>query len=140
MANPSPIQPDNDERGPADLPDRVEDLPAWREPPRAPEIPEVLKQAVPRPASVTRDDAQTKTDMSDTAKAFGIALDFVATVMVGAFLGWGLGKWLGHMPSFVLGGIALGMVAAFVRVVRGTQATERREAAARQQMADSQRP
>lgn len=123
-----------------ELPDRVEDLPGWREPPRAPEIPEELTRAIHKPKSAEAPRVKgTGNDMSDTARAFGIALDFIATVAVGALIGWGLGKWLGGMPGFVLGGLAIGMIAAFVRVVRATQAAERREADARKRKPGSGR-
>jgi len=68
---------------------------------------------------------------SDAGKAWGIALDFVATVLVGMLLGWLAGKWLGHSPAFVLGGLAVGLITAFVRIVRATQRAEEREAQAR---------
>jgi F0F1-type ATP synthase assembly protein I len=69
--------------------------------------------------------------LSEAGKAWGIALDFVATVIVGMLLGWLLAKWLGYTSAFVLGGLALGLVTAFIRIVRATQRAEKREAAAR---------
>lgn len=116
------------------LPDRVEDLPGWREPPKAPEIPEVLRRPVDHP-SLKRAGGQVPsamTSFSEAGKAWGMALDFVATVIVGMLLGWLLAKWLGHAPAFILGGLAVGLVSAFVRIVRATQRAEKREAEARE--------
>jgi F0F1-type ATP synthase assembly protein I len=118
---------DEPEDGGGVLPDRVEDLPGWREPPAPPPIPSELQKQIHRP-KVPGDAQHPRVDMSDTARALGMGINFVATVMVGALAGWGLSFWLGHMAAYVLGGIAVGLVAAFVRVVRATQAAERREA------------
>jgi len=115
------------------LPDRVEDLPGWREPPKAPEIPEILRRPVEHPSLKRVGEAPSAmSSLSEAGKAWGMALDFVATVIVGMLLGWVLAKWLGHTSAFVLGGLALGLVTAFVRIVRATQRAEKREAAARE--------
>jgi len=115
------------------LPDRVEDLPGWREPPRVPEIPEILRRPVEHPSLKRADQSPSAmSSLSEAGKAWGMALDFVATVIVGMLLGWLLAKWLGHTPAFVLGGLAVGLVTAFVRIVRATQRAEKREAAARE--------
>jgi F0F1-type ATP synthase assembly protein I len=114
------------------LPDRIEELPGWREPPKAPEIPEILRRPVEHPSLKQADSARTSmASLSEAGKAWGIALDFVATVIVGMLLGWLLAKWLGYTSAFVLGGLALGLVTAFIRIVRATQRAEKREAAAR---------
>lgn len=114
------------------LPDRFEELPGWREPPKAPQIPEILRRPVEHPSLKQAGSARTSmASLSEAGKAWGIALDFVATVIVGMLLGWLLGKWLGSMAAFVLGGLALGLVTAFIRIVRATQRAEKREAAAR---------
>lgn len=122
------------EAGAGGLPDRVEDLPGWREPPKAPEIPEVLRRPVEHPSlkQAGRQTPSAMSSLSEAGKAWGMALDFVATVIVGMLLGWLLAKWLGHAPAFILGGLALGLVSAFVRIVRATQRAEKREAEARE--------
>lgn len=125
----------------AAIPDRVEDLPGWREPPKPPEIPEVLRTPIQHPSLKQVDKLpSTVASLSEAGKAWGMALDFVATVIVGILLGWLLGKWLGHMPAFVLGGLAVGLVTAFVRIVRATQRAERLEAAARERVRQARPP
>lgn len=127
-----PNTPDDPAATDGDLPDRIEELPGWREPPKTPEIPDILKRPVDHPSLKQAGSARTNmASLSEAGKAWGIALDFVATVIVGMLLGWLLGKWLGSMPAFVLGGLAVGLVTAFIRIVRATQRAEQREAAAR---------
>lgn len=128
----TPPSPDDGQQG--DLPDRIEELPAWREPPRPPEIPEVLRTPIKHPSLKPVGQApSTMASLSEAGKAWGMALDFVATIIVGILLGWLLGKWLGSMAAFVLGGLAVGLVTAFVRIIRASQRAERREVAAREQ-------
>ncbi|MBX3402346.1 MAG: AtpZ/AtpI family protein [Phycisphaeraceae bacterium] len=138
--NADPANPrDNDT--PDDLPDRVEDLPAWREPPKAPEIPDVLRRPVEHPSKSPRANQRSPaSSLSEAGKAWGMAFDFIGTVLVGILLGWLLGRWLGSMPAFVLGGLALGLVSAFVRIVRATQRAERREAAERERARRGEQP
>ena len=62
------------------------------------------------------------------AKAWGVALDFVFTVMAGGALGWGFDKWRGTAPNGVMVGLALGFVVAFIRIVRATLRQEREDA------------
>ena len=123
---------DGDDQAEA-LPERIEDLPGWKEPPKAPEIPEILRKPVEHPSLKRAGTSPSAiSSLSEAGKAWGMALDFVATVIVGMLLGWLLSKWLGHLSAFVLGGLAVGLVTAFVRIVRATQRAERREAAARE--------
>ena len=60
-------------------------------------------------------------------KAWGVALDFVFTIMAGMGLGWLVGRWQGHSPGWVLGGLALGFTIAFIRIIRATMREEREE-------------
>lgn len=130
--NADPANPRDDD-APDDLPDRVEDLPTWREPPKAPEIPEVLRRPVEHPSRSPKPEGRSAmSSLSEAGKAWGMAFDFMGTVLVGILLGWLLGRWLGSMPAFVLGGLALGLVSAFVRIVRATQRAERQEKAERE--------
>lgn len=103
----------------------------WREPPPPPDIPEVLKKP-PRPAPAPPEAGPSS--LSGVGRAWGIAMDFIFTILAGAGLGWLIGRWQGHMPGWVLGGLALGFAAALVRIIRATQRQERleREAAQRQ--------
>ncbi len=58
-------------------------------------------------------------------KAWGIASDFIGTILGGTALGWGIDAWRGTSPWFLLGGLALGFALALFRIVRRTQADER---------------
>ncbi len=86
-------------------------------------IPEVLKQGpVGAPVSTTGSDT------AGMAKAWGIALDFVFTILAGAGLGWLFDWWRQTSPWGLLAGLGLGFITAFWRIV---QATQRQEAAER---------
>ena len=91
------------------------------------EIPEVLR-AKPSPA----DKPKQPVDMTETAKAWGVALDFVITTVAGAVVGWLLDRWLGTKPWGTVVGLGLGFATAFVRIIRFTQRTERLEREARE--------
>lgn len=54
-----------------------------------------------------------------------IALDLVAGVVVGTALGWGLDRWLGTKPWFLIVGFMVGSAAGFMSVVRIAQAEDR---------------
>lgn len=98
----------------------------WHEPPPPPDIPEVLQRPTehrPGPAS----DPRMPTSLSGVGRAWGIALDFVFTILAGAGLGWLIGRWQGGMPGWVLGGLAVGFAAALIRIIRATQRQERLE-------------
>lgn len=47
-----------------------------------------------------------------------LSLELVAAVMVGAFGGHGLDRWLGTTPWFLLIGFVLGSAAGFLNIVR----------------------
>ncbi|MBL8763681.1 MAG: AtpZ/AtpI family protein [Phycisphaerae bacterium] len=95
------------------------------------EIPELLRSPVARPASMRTSDA-SPTSFAETAKAWGIAMDFVFTTIAGLLLGWLADRYLAAgSGAWVLIGLALGLVTAFVRIVRATQRQERLERASR---------
>lgn len=115
-----PRTPRDDDRS-DDLPDRVEDLSAWREPPAPPEIPEVLRTPVSRPSGVP--GVPIRTAASDTvsaASAWAIALNFVYAVIGFALIGWAVQKWVvpAWAPWPLLVGLGLGLVGGFLRFVR----------------------
>ena len=58
------------------------------------------------------------------AKAWGIALDFVFTILAGAAVGWLIDRWLKSNPVGLLIGLALGFAMALVRIIRTTQKQE----------------
>lgn len=70
--------------------------------------------------------------MMDAGRAWGVALNFVATIIAGLLVGWGLDHFAGTRPWGVLGGLAVGFVLAFVQIVRNTMKTEAKEKAERE--------
>lgn len=98
------------------------------------EIPEVLRH---RPDEPKTKEPPSRVDMTETAKAWGVALDFVITTVAGAVLGWLLDRWLGSKPVGTLIGLGLGFVTAFVRIIRYTQKAERLERETRERDRDS---
>lgn len=50
--------------------------------------------------------------------AFRVATELVVSVGFGVFIGWGLDKWLGTSPWFLLVFIFLGMAAGILNVYR----------------------
>lgn len=57
-------------------------------------------------------------------KAWGVAFDFVGTILGGALLGYGFDLWRGTTPVGVLSGLGFGFVAALVRIIRRTMKEE----------------
>ena len=109
-----PPQGDQTEPG---LPDRVEQLPAWREPPRPPEIPEVLRKPVDRPRPVSN-GGSALSGMGELGKALAIGLDFLFTIGAAGLLGYLLDRWQGWSPYGLLIGLAVGFLAATVRIIQ----------------------
>jgi ATP synthase protein I len=65
--------------------------------------------------------AETKparTDTTNYAAAFRLASEFVAGVVVGALLGWGLDRLAGTSPWGLIGFVLLGFAAGVLNVVR----------------------
>lgn len=93
-------------------------------------IPEVLRE----PANSGRPSGSNPPDEGvwGMAKAWGIALDFIFTIIAGAALGWGFDKWRGTAPNGLMVGIGVGFVVAFIRIVRATLRQEREDALRRQ--------
>lgn len=95
-------------------------------------IPDVLKDQPARATTGPSRPAPSQGSMAGLAgagKAWGIALEFIATIMFGGGLGWLIDRWKHSASVGVLVGLALGFVVAFVRIVRTTQAQERADAA-----------
>jgi ATP synthase protein I len=61
-----------------------------------------------------------KSDSADYALAFRLASEFVAGVIVGAALGWGLDYLAGTSPWGLIGFLLLGFCAGVVNVVRAS--------------------
>lgn len=99
-------------------------------------IPDVLKRPVPKPESMRaaeRAEGQSESTMLGMARAWGVALDFIFTIFAGAAIGWGIDHWQKTSPKGLMGGLALGFVIAFIRIVRGTIKQDRLEQARRNQ-------
>jgi len=62
-----------------------------------------------------------------------IAVELVAGVVAGAFIGLMADQWLGTKPWLLIVGFVLGCCAAFLNVYRVAQAEERRSKAASQE-------
>ena len=65
-----------------------------------------------------RDERPSKSDSAGFALAFRLASEFVAGVLVGAALGWGLDRVAGTSPWGLIGFLLLGFCAGVVNVVR----------------------
>jgi F0F1-type ATP synthase assembly protein I len=64
-------------------------------------------------------------DAASMAKAWGVALDFVFSILAGGGLGWAFDAWRKTLPWGLLVGLGLGFIVAFWRIV---QATNRQDA------------
>ena len=59
-----------------------------------------------------------RTDPSALARGFRLSTELVAGVLVGAFIGWALDKWLGTSPWGMMVFLLLGFAAGAVNVIR----------------------
>ncbi len=113
---------------------RIPDEPP--EPKRDPrlEIPEVLRGGSGGTKGLS--DGEGGEDRGDrggtysaAARAWGIGFDFVSTILVGVFLGWLLDRWVTPSPAGVLGGLGVGFVMAFVRIIKASARESRAQMA-----------
>ena len=69
-----------------------------------------------------KDEAESSRDTGQNASAlargFRLSTELVAGVLVGAFIGWALDKWLGISPWGMIVFLLLGFAAGVVNVVR----------------------
>ena len=65
--------------------------------------------------------------LMEMGKAWGVALDFVFTIAVGALAGWGFDRWRGTAPTGSIVGFAAGFTIALVRIIRYTMKQDRLE-------------
>lgn len=86
--------------------------------PNPPHIPELLTTPVERPASMA--PKATSTPLSDMSRAWGVALDFIVTILGGLFIGWGIDKWQNTGPWGTVIGLGLGFTIALIRIIRRT--------------------
>lgn len=86
------------------------------------------KPGSPRPGPASGPD---RSAITEAAKAWSVALDFVVSTVAGAVIGWLIDRWLGSKPWGTLIGLGVGFVVAFVRIIRYSQRSEREELARR---------
>jgi ATP synthase protein I len=70
----------------------------------------------PSPQAETR--TGSKSDPSALARGFRLSTELVAGVLVGAFIGWALDKWLGISPWGMIVFLLLGFAAGVINVMR----------------------
>jgi ATP synthase protein I len=70
------------------------------------------------PSPQTEAQSGSKSDPSALARGFRLSTELVAGVLVGAFIGWALDKWLGTSPWGMMVFLLLGFAAGVVNVVR----------------------
>jgi F0F1-type ATP synthase assembly protein I len=81
------------------------------------------KKDPPRPANA----------LAQFGRAWGMALEFIATIILFAFGGWWLDNWKGWSPTCTLIGLAAGFVVAFTRIVQHTMRDQAKADAAKRQ-------
>ena len=62
--------------------------------------------------------SSSKSDPSALARGFRLSTELVAGVLVGAFIGWALDKWLGISPWGMIVFLLLGFAAGVINVIR----------------------
>ena len=67
----------------------------------------------------------SKSDPSALARGFRLSTELVAGVLVGAFIGWALDKWLGTSPWGMIVFLLLGFAAGVINVMRAAGVSER---------------
>jgi ATP synthase protein I len=76
----------------------------------------LAQQKGPGPQAEAR--SGSKSDPSALARGFRLSTELVAGVLVGAFIGWALDKWLGISPWGMIVFLLLGFAAGVVNVMR----------------------
>ena len=64
-----------------------------------------------------------RSDPSALARGFRLSTELVAGVLVGAFIGWALDKWLGISPWGMIVLVLLGFAAGVLNVMRAAGVT-----------------
>ena len=80
-----------------------------------------LRERLAHRKGVGRDDepqSGPRSDPSAIARGFRLSTELVAGVLVGAFIGWALDKWLGISPWGMIVFLLLGFAAGVVNVIR----------------------
>ena len=71
-----------------------------------------------RPGRQVEAGSSSKGDPSALARGFRLSTELVAGVLVGAFIGWALDKWLGITPWGMIVFLLLGFAAGVINVMR----------------------
>jgi ATP synthase protein I len=71
-----------------------------------------------RPSRTVEPSPGPRTDPSALARGFRLSTELVAGVLVGAFFGWVLDRWLGISPWGMIVFLFLGFAAGVLNVVR----------------------
>lgn len=78
-----------------------------------------------RLAAARGSQAPIKVAGSALASGSRYAVEIVAGVVVGGFIGWQLDRWLGTKPWLALVFLLLGLAAGFMNLMRGVNAEQR---------------
>lgn len=91
-------------------------------------IPEILTKPTPGARKLSADARrESEKDFTGIGQAWSVAFEFIFTIVAGGGAGYLFDRWRGSSPVGTLVGLAAGFVLAFVRIVRTTQAQERRD-------------
>jgi ATP synthase protein I len=71
-----------------------------------------------RPSQKPEAGSGSRSDPSALARGFRLSTELVAGVLVGAFIGWALDRWLGISPWGMIVFLLLGFAAGVVNVIR----------------------
>src|SRR5205085_7412319 len=79
-----------------------------------------LGERLKKKSSTRPDETESspRSDPSALARGFRLSSELVAGVLVGAFIGWALDRWLGISPLGMIVFLLLGFAAGVVNVVR----------------------
>jgi len=103
--------------------------PLFTNPPDPGPIPETLRRPVHAPKDP--DTSPALQSIAGAGAGWGMATDFLVTILAGLGLGWVVDHFADSAPWGLVAGLGLGFVVAFIRIVRQTQRAERAEAAGR---------
>jgi ATP synthase protein I len=81
-----------------------------------------LSSALEKTQRGRRTTGEQSSSRDGSAMALGMraASEFVASIVVGGLIGWGLDVWLGTKPAFLIAFFFLGVAAGVVNVIRAT--------------------
>jgi len=124
-----PPPPGEESEGKLEASLRHELNPLFSNPPDPGPIPETLRRSARLPADPDKSPALRS--LAQAGAGWGLATDFLVTILAGLGLGWVVDYFANAAPWGLVVGLALGFITAFVRIIRQTQRTERAEQAAR---------